>query len=133
MEYRTGLAAGPEQLIRQTEQLARPAPSRSLPGRRWRIVLLAGLAGILGLAAAASGTLNIDLLVAGQWQSAGLSTINGKKLSAGWNPITGFAAVPADALRITFQGGQGSAGEIREIAATGSGTGTAFVPAIDVA
>jgi RHS repeat-associated protein len=87
----------------------------------------------LDLVNSLSGTLNVDLLVGGQWQSAGLQTINGKKLSAGWNAIGGFAAVAAEALRITFQSGQGSAGEILDVTATGSGTGSAFVPAIDVA
>jgi RHS repeat-associated protein len=87
----------------------------------------------LNLVNAFSGTMSVDLLVGGQWQNAGIPAINGKKLTAGWNNITGFAQVPADALRITFQNGTGSPGEIREIAATGSGTGAAYVPAINVA
>jgi RHS repeat-associated protein len=87
----------------------------------------------LNLVNALSGTMSVDLLVAGQWQSAGLPTINGKKLTAGWNNLSGFAQVPADALRITFLNGSGSPVEIREVAASGSGTGTAYVPSINVA
>ncbi|MFA6902444.1 MAG: SpvB/TcaC N-terminal domain-containing protein [Gallionellaceae bacterium] len=87
----------------------------------------------LNLVNALSGTMSVDLLVAGQWQSAGLPTINGNKLTAGWNNLTGFAQVSADALRITFLNGGGSPGEIRELAASGSGTGTAYVPTINVA
>ena len=84
------------------------------------------------LANALAGTLSVDLRVDGQWQSAGLPTINGAKLSAGWNALSGFAPVAADALRIVFLNGHGSSGEIREIAATGSGVGGPHTPDIVV-
>ena len=77
--------------------------------------------------------MGVDILVGGQWQNAGLPTINVKKLSAGWNNLAGFAPLPADALRLNFQNGAGSTAEIRDINVSGSGTGPAFVPAINVA
>ncbi|MGJ4748751.1 hypothetical protein ACQV5M_20490, partial [Leptospira sp. SA-E8] len=61
------------------------------------------------------------------------STFNGGKLSAGWNRISGFSAVPAQALRMDFLNGSGSAAEFREIRASGSGVGPAYAPAIAVA
>ncbi|HEY0663795.1 MAG TPA: hypothetical protein VGD18_04220, partial [Thiobacillaceae bacterium] len=79
---------------------------------------------------ALAGTLSVDLLVDGQWQTAGLPTLNGSKLSAGWNVLSGFAHVPADALRISFLNGTGSPGEIREISATGSGVNGPRTPDI---
>ncbi|HEY6095561.1 MAG TPA: SpvB/TcaC N-terminal domain-containing protein, partial [Gallionellaceae bacterium] len=84
------------------------------------------------LANALNGTISVDLLVGGQWQSAGLPTINGKKLNASWNALNGFAAVAADGVRLTFLNGSGSPAEIREITAIGSGVGTAFAPDIVV-
>ncbi|MDT3706352.1 MAG: SpvB/TcaC N-terminal domain-containing protein, partial [Thiobacillus sp.] len=82
---------------------------------------------------ALAGTLSVELRVDGQWQTAGLPTVNGNKLSAGWNALSGFAPVAADALRIIFLNGQGSSGEIREIAATGSGVAGPRTPDIVVA
>lgn len=69
----------------------------------------------LNLVNAFSGTFSVDLLVGGQWQNAGIPAVNGNKLGAGWNNLSGFAQVPAGALRITFQNGAGSPGEIRNI------------------
>ncbi len=86
----------------------------------------------LNMANSLDGTISVDLLVDGQWQSAGLSTINGKKLNAGWNALSGFAQLAADAVRLTFLNGTGSSAEIRDLTATGSGAGLAYTPDIVV-
>ncbi len=80
-----------------------------------------------------NGTLALDALVAGQWQNAGSPAVNGRQLTTGWNtiPLTGGAT--ATALRLSFQNGTGSLGEIREILAIGSGVGAPYSPRIEVA
>ncbi|MDH5206382.1 MAG: hypothetical protein OEW36_12040, partial [Hylemonella sp.] len=77
-----------------------------------------------------AGTIGVDLLVDGQWQNAGLNTVNGAKLGAGWNTLNGFARVAAQAVLLSFQNGAGSAAEIKEITAAGSGVGATWPAAI---
>src|SRR5690606_12207735 len=54
--------------------------------------------------------------------------VSGKDLKAGWNRISLAKAGAIAGLRLTFTGGAGSSGELRELAAIGSETGPRYNP-----
>jgi len=70
------------------------------------------------------GTLAIEVLKDGIWQSAGVAEIDATTLIAGWNTIALDRSDALSHLRLIFSGGKGSNGEIKELQLTGSGTGT---------
>ena len=61
----------------------------------------------------------------GVWEKLGDVT-NGHGLSAGWQSLPVSVAGPVDAVMLEFRGGDGSAGEIMEAMAEGSGVGKPY-------
>ena len=85
----------------------------------------------LYLTDALDGTLTLAFLRDGNWVSGG-ATVNGRKFVSGWNQLDAASAGAVTALRLTFENGAGSAAEIRELNAIGSGVGPTYMPRLVV-
>ena len=73
------------------------------------------------LSKALDGTVSVDLLQAGKWQTAA-ADLPGASFTAGWNALP-LAQAPASAVRLRFQGGSSPA-LLSELAVTGSPAGS---------
>ena len=72
-----------------------------------------------------------SVLQDGTWEGLGDVT-NGKGLGAGWQSLPVSATGPVQAVELRFRGGDGSAGEIMEAMAEGSGVGKPYGQTIEV-
>lgn len=88
---------------------------------------------MLYLASVIDGKIEVDYLVGGAWQNAGITAINGKDLQVGWNslPIQSKGN-PIDGIRLRFINGSKASAEISEIVPIGSGVGATYAKHIEI-
>src|SRR5690606_3775429 len=80
------------------------------------------------LAYSLGGRIDMDILRDGRWQNVPGGKLSGKDLNAGWNRISLAKAGAITGVRLNFNGGAGSSGELRELAVIGSETGPRHNP-----
>ncbi|MGF2734656.1 SpvB/TcaC N-terminal domain-containing protein [Marinobacter sp. DUT-1] len=75
-----------------------------------------------------AGKIGVQLYVNGGWQETGAPDVSARSLKGGWNEIPVASGNRVRGARLVFTGGEGSAGEVRELTVRGSGIGGAWLP-----
>src|SRR5690606_25513296 len=75
-----------------------------------------------------AGKVGVQLYVNGGWQETGAPDVSARALKGGWNEIPVADGNRVRGARLVFSGGEGSAGEVRELTVRGSGIGGAWLP-----
>jgi RHS repeat-associated protein len=77
----------------------------------------------LNLGAAIKGKLSISLLTNGAWVASNYTDRDAGTLAQGWNELNYPSSFAVDGVRLSFQAGTDSTGDVRELVVLGSGAG----------
>jgi RHS repeat-associated protein len=77
----------------------------------------------LNLAGGLKGKVNVAFLNNGVWADSNYTGANANSLVQGWNELNYPSNFAVDGIRLSFQGGAGGTGEVRELMVLGSGAG----------